>query len=82
MGLILLLAYQMWGKPSRMFNIEDRRRADLQITLGLLETYLSTLGFDWNQGNAVTTTNNTNIASIMNVDLYYYVAFSIQQTSL
>ena len=29
-----------------------------------------------------TTTNNTNIASIMNVDLYYYVAFSIQQTSL
>ena len=73
MGLILLLAYQMWGKPSRMFNIEDRRRADSQITLGLLEKYL--LGFDWNQGNAVTTTNNTNIASIMNVDLYYYVAF-------
>ena len=51
MGLILLLAYQMWGKPSRMYNIEDRRRADLQITLGLLEKYL--LGFDWNQGNAV-----------------------------
>ena len=51
MGLILLLAYQMWGKPSRMYNIEDRRRADLQITLGLLEKYL--LGFDCNQGNAV-----------------------------